>query len=136
MRRSPSIVPSGGAASSDSDSKQTIPGPVGHSAELGEAVALAASLFSAASFLQPTRSWSPLFAIASVLEEPRLSIGSASVENITNPMNAYHTDFVWDAEGVGFEPTVGFPTLDFESSALNRTQPPFRQAKKTPNVER
>jgi hypothetical protein len=26
---------------------------------------------------------------------------------------------------VGFEPTVGFPTLDFESSALNRTQPPF-----------
>ena len=27
------------------------------------------------------------------------------------------------AEGVGFEPTVGFPTLDFESSALNRTQP-------------
>jgi hypothetical protein len=28
-------------------------------------------------------------------------------------------------EGVGFEPTVGFPTLDFESSALNRTQPPF-----------
>jgi hypothetical protein len=30
------------------------------------------------------------------------------------------------AEGVGFEPTVGCPTLDFESSALNRTQPPFR----------
>jgi hypothetical protein len=29
-------------------------------------------------------------------------------------------------EGVGFEPTVGFPTLDFESSALNRTQPPFQ----------
>ena len=29
------------------------------------------------------------------------------------------------AEGVGFEPTVGCPTLDFESSALNRTQPPF-----------
>ena len=29
-------------------------------------------------------------------------------------------------EGVGFEPTVGCPTLDFESSALNRTQPPFR----------
>ena len=26
---------------------------------------------------------------------------------------------------MGFEPTVGFPTLDFESSALNRTQPPF-----------
>src|SRR5436190_9283939 len=34
------------------------------------------------------------------------------------------------AEGVGFEPTVGFPTLDFESSALNRTQPPFLAAKK------
>jgi hypothetical protein len=34
------------------------------------------------------------------------------------------------AEGVGFEPTVGFPTLDFESSALNRTQPPFRDARK------
>src|SRR5204863_8164265 len=32
------------------------------------------------------------------------------------------------AEGVGFEPTVGCPTLDFESSALNRTQPPFRKA--------
>ena len=31
-----------------------------------------------------------------------------------------------DTEGVGFEPTVGFPTLDFESSALNRTQPPFQ----------
>ena len=26
---------------------------------------------------------------------------------------------------MGFEPTVGYPTLDFESSALNRTQPPF-----------
>src|ERR1041385_4685172 len=37
------------------------------------------------------------------------------------------------AEGVGFEPTVGFPTLDFESSALNRTQPPFPNAKE--NVE-
>src|SRR4029450_3694237 len=31
-----------------------------------------------------------------------------------------------ETEGVGFEPTVGFPTLDFESSALNRTQPPFQ----------
>src|SRR5437870_13195321 len=29
-------------------------------------------------------------------------------------------------EGVGFEPTVSFPTLDFESSTLNRTQPPFQ----------
>jgi hypothetical protein len=38
------------------------------------------------------------------------------------------------AEGVGFEPTVGFPTLDFESSALNRTQPPFLQSKR--NAER
>jgi hypothetical protein len=38
------------------------------------------------------------------------------------------------AEGVGFEPTVGFPTLDFESSALNRAQPPFLNAKE--NVER
>jgi hypothetical protein len=33
------------------------------------------------------------------------------------------------AEGVGFEPTVGCPTLDFESSALNRTQPPFHSRK-------
>jgi hypothetical protein len=42
-----------------------------------------------------------------------------------------------ETEGVGFEPTVGFPTLDFESSALNRTQPPFLQAlKKTPNAQR
>ena len=31
-----------------------------------------------------------------------------------------------ETEGVGFEPTVGFPTLDFESSALNRTRPPLR----------
>ena len=30
------------------------------------------------------------------------------------------------AEGVGFEPTVSYPTFDFESSALNRAQPPFR----------
>ena len=29
------------------------------------------------------------------------------------------------AEGAGFEPAVGFPTFDFESSALNQTQPPF-----------
>ena len=34
---------------------------------------------------------------------------------------------------MGFEPTVGFPTLDFESSALNRTQPPFLKRKE--NVE-
>jgi hypothetical protein len=46
------------------------------------------------------------------------------------------------AEGVGFEPTVGCPTLDFESSALNRTQPPFLIRQKinvqrpTPNAER
>src|SRR5437667_3449461 len=51
------------------------------------------------------------------------------------------------AEGVGFEPTVGCPTLDFESSALNRTQPPFPDAeenfersepdwRKTSNIER
>src|SRR5215475_12626865 len=42
------------------------------------------------------------------------------------------------AEGVGFEPTVGCPTLDFESSALNRTQPPFLveiRKRRTPNVE-
>jgi hypothetical protein len=38
------------------------------------------------------------------------------------------------AEGVGFEPTVGFPTLDFESSALNRTQPPFLNGRR--NFER
>jgi hypothetical protein len=37
------------------------------------------------------------------------------------------------AEGVGFEPTVGCPTLDFESSALNRTQPPFPGSKRTSN---
>ena len=35
---------------------------------------------------------------------------------------------------MGFEPTVGFPTLDFESSALNRTQPPFLEVKE--NVQR
>jgi hypothetical protein len=38
------------------------------------------------------------------------------------------------AEGVGFEPTVGCPTLDFESSALNRTQPPFLDGEE--NIER
>ena len=45
--------------------------------------------------------------------------------------------FTREPEGVGFEPTVGFPTLDFESSALNRTQPPFLQSKKrrTRNVQ-
>ena len=38
---------------------------------------------------------------------------------------------------MGFEPTVGFPTLDFESSALNRTQPPFLESeKKTSNAQR
>ena len=43
-----------------------------------------------------------------------------------------------ETEGVGFEPTVGCPTLDFESSALNRTQPPFLveiRKRRTPNVE-
>ena len=35
-------------------------------------------------------------------------------------------DAFFKTEGVGFEPTVSFPTLDFESSALNRTQPPFQ----------
>src|SRR5438045_9471049 len=42
------------------------------------------------------------------------------------------------AEGVGFEPTVGLPTLDFESSALNRPQPPFleeRRKRRTSNVQ-
>ena len=45
--------------------------------------------------------------------------------------------FTREPEGVGFEPTVGYPTLDFESSALNRTQPPFLEARKrrTSNVE-
>ena len=46
------------------------------------------------------------------------------------PLDAYTIE----TEGVGFEPTVGFPTLDFESSALNRTQPPFLSEQK--NVER
>jgi hypothetical protein len=45
MRKSTRVVCSGEAVSYDSDSKQTIPGPVGHRAEIGEAVALAASLF-------------------------------------------------------------------------------------------
>jgi hypothetical protein len=41
------------------------------------------------------------------------------------------------AEGVGFEPTVGCPTLDFESSALNRTQPPFQEnfERQTSNIQ-
>ena len=44
------VVSSGEVKSSDSDSKQTILGPAGHSAELGEAVALAASPFFGTSF--------------------------------------------------------------------------------------
>ena len=33
------------------------------------------------------------------------------------------------AEGAGFEPAVRYKrTLDFESSAFNRAQPPFRAA--------
>jgi photosystem II stability/assembly factor-like uncharacterized protein len=36
---------------------------------------------------------------------------------------------------VGFEPTVGYPTLDFESSALNRTQPPFQSRRYYPMQE-
>src|SRR5262249_11316698 len=48
--------------------------------------------------------------------------GTAKPETISN--SGRTTSEV--AEGVGFEPTVSFPTLDFESSALNRTQPPFR----------
>src|SRR5262245_18964747 len=51
--------------------------------------------------------------------------------------NCYANDFyahsMRHTEGVGFEPTVGFPTLDFESSALNRTQPPFLDEKRTSN---
>src|SRR5258705_4843601 len=42
----------------------------------------------------------------------------------TRDLNAARIEL---AEGVGFEPTVGCPTLDFESSALNRTQPPFHK---------
>jgi len=61
------VVSSGEVVSSDSVSKQTIASPVRYLAEVEEAAALAASLFSAASFLQPTRSWSPLFEIARVL---------------------------------------------------------------------
>ncbi|SRR6266487_605319 len=56
MRKSTPVVSSGEAASYDSDSKQTIPGPVGHLAEIEEAVALAASPFS---LLQPQRSIRP-----------------------------------------------------------------------------
>src|SRR5882724_7583304 len=49
--------------------------------------------------------------------------------------------FTREPEGVGFEPTVGFPTLDFESSALNRAQPPFRNSddnaeRATSNIQR
>jgi hypothetical protein len=36
---------------------------------------------------------------------------------------------------VGFEPTVGCPTLDFESSALNRTQPPFPKGEETSDAQ-
>jgi hypothetical protein len=49
---------------------------------------------------------------------------------LVRPLFAFQCRFTYAnqnlAEGVGFEPTVGFPTLDFESSALNRTQPPFQ----------
>ena len=45
------VVSSGEATSYNSDSKQTIPGPVGHRAEIEEAVALAASSFSTAGLI-------------------------------------------------------------------------------------
>jgi hypothetical protein len=45
-------------------------------------------------------------------------------------IHAFCGRFTTETEGVGFEPTVGFPTLDFESSALNRTQPPFLKKEK------
>jgi hypothetical protein len=50
---------------------------------------------------------------------------SPEQETQRRTLNVQHRTFKEPAEEVGFEPTVGFPTLDFESSALNRTQPPF-----------
>src|SRR6266480_5306383 len=68
MRKSTRVVSSGEAASYDSDSKQTIPGLVGHLAEIEEAVALAASPFS---LLQPQRSQG-LTDGARIARDPRL----------------------------------------------------------------
>src|SRR6266513_699276 len=68
MRKSTPVVSSGEAASYDSDSKQTIPGPVGHLAGIEEAVALAASPFS---LLQPQRSQG-LTDGARIARDPRL----------------------------------------------------------------
>src|SRR6266566_9943679 len=66
MRKSTRVVSSGEAASYDSDSKQTIPGSVGHLAEIEEAVALAASPFS---LLQPQRSIRPENVFAAKLRD-------------------------------------------------------------------
>ena len=46
----------------------------------------------------------------------------------TNKENRLITTVNRGTEGVEFEPTVGIilPTLDFESSALTQTQPPFQ----------
>ena len=57
--------------------------------------------------------------------EPRPTIGPDHREPIMSNEDASDKLRQKVAEGVGFEPTVGCPTLDFESSALNRTQPPF-----------
>src|SRR4029077_20764245 len=45
----------------------------------------------------------------------------------------FHHERPGMAEGVGFGRTVGFPTLERKSSAVNRTQPPFRDEKRTSN---
>ena len=63
-----------------------------------------------------------------------LASGSLVVELRSNPFSQYQQGpaplrWGWPllmAERVGFEPTVGCPTLDFESSALNQTQPSLR----------
>ena len=43
----------------------------------------------------------------------------------TNQHLCRHNTYGKLKEGVGFEPTVGFPTFDFKSKALSRTQPSF-----------
>jgi hypothetical protein len=56
----------------------------------------------------------------------RVVAAGAAIERSSHPALGWRVSAVRKlAEGAGFEPAVACATFDFESSALNRTQPPF-----------
>ena len=56
----------------------------------------------------------------------RVFAAGAAVERRSHPALGWKISVIRKmAEGAGFEPAVACATFDFESSALNRTQPPF-----------